>query len=144
MSVSRKKLLLNVPRENLRKYGFFYHEASNCWWYVFSTNINQESNVELSLRVYDDTDEVRLYATNDHLKLPSVFNPKYNKNNYLELEEELDKFSFDEWVSIGVLYELFQDGVIKYVKPQNKPRVKKKYNNVLGTRVLKTLDTPTE
>jgi hypothetical protein len=41
-----------------------------------------------------------------------VYNPKYNKNNYLELEEELDVFSFDEWTSFGIIYELFRDGII--------------------------------
>jgi hypothetical protein len=92
--------------------------------------------IELSLRLYDDTDEIRLHATNDHIKLPSVYNPKYNKNNYLELEEELDRFSFDEWVQLGVLFELIKDGVVKYEKPQHEYPKKQKPRN----RVLDKLD----
>lgn len=142
--MSRKKLVLAVPREELPKYGFFYHRASNCYWFVFNTTSVQTNNVELSLRVYDDNDEVRLYATNDHLKLPSVYNKKYNKDNYLEIEEELDKYSFEEWIQLGLLYELIQDGVFKYVKPVHKYPEKRKRRNIvldsLDKRKKKTLD----
>ena len=88
--MSRKKLVVAVDRKFLKDYGFFYHQASNCWWYVFSTTKGDKSMIELSLRLYDDTDEITLLATNDHIKLPSVYNPKYNAKNYLELEEELE------------------------------------------------------
>ena len=134
--MSRKKLVMAVDRKLLKDYGFFYHQASNCWWYVFSTTKGDKSMVELSLRLYDDTDEIRLHATNDHIKLPSVYNPKYNKNNYLELEEELDRFSFDEWVQLGVLFELIKDGIVKYEKPQHEYPKKQKPRN----RVLDKLD----
>lgn len=115
--MSRKRLVVVGDREILSKYGFFYHRPSQAWWYVMNTNTRDYTRVELSLRVYDDNDEVRLHATNDHIKLPSVYNPKYNKDNYLELEEELDSFSFDEWTGLGIIYELITDGVVKFVKP---------------------------
>ena len=134
--MSRKKLVMAVDRKFLKDYGFFYHQASNCWWYVFSTTKGDKSMIELSLRLYDDTDEIRLHATNDHIKLPSVFNPKYNAKNYLELEEELDRFSFDEWVQLGVLFELIKDGIVKYEKPEHDYPKKQKPRN----RVLDKLD----
>jgi len=138
--MSRKKLVMAVDRKFLKGYGFFYHQASNCWWYVFTTTKGDKSMLELSLRLYDDADEIRLHATNDHIKLPSVYNPKYNKHNYLELEEELDKFSFDEWVQLGVLYELIKDGIVKYEKPQHEyPKKQKPRNKVLDTLDNKNL-----
>ena len=126
----RKKLVIIVDRKHLKDYGFFYHEASHCWWNVLRTSKNDKSNVELSLRLYDDNDEMRLHATNDHMKLPSLYNPKYDKNNYLELEEELDKFSFDEWTQLGIVFELIKDGIIDYKKYEYK-RVQKRINNVI-------------
>jgi hypothetical protein len=95
-----------------------------------NTSKNDKSNVELSLRLYDDNDELRLHATNDHMKLPSLYNPKYDKNNYLELEEELDKFSFDEWTQLGVVFELIKDGIIDLRKYEIK-KVNKRINNVI-------------
>jgi hypothetical protein len=73
---------------------------------------------------------MRLHATNDHMKLPSLYNPKYDKNNYLELEEELDKFSFDEWTQLGIVFDLIKDGIIDYKKYEYK-RVQKRINNVI-------------
>jgi hypothetical protein len=128
--MNRKKLVVIVERRRLKEYGFFYHEASHCWWYVLSTNKNDKSNVELSLRLYDDNDELRLHATNDHMKLPSVYNSKYDKNNYLELEEELDKFSFDEFTQLGIVFDLIKDGIIDFRKYEYK-RVNKRINKVL-------------
>jgi hypothetical protein len=128
--MNRKKLVIIVERRRLKEYGFFYHEASHCWWYVLSTNKNDKSNVELSLRLYDDNDELRLHATNDHMKLPSLYNPKYDKNNYLELEEELDKFSFDEFTQLGIVFDLIKDGIIDFRKYEYK-RVAKRINKVL-------------
>ena len=128
--MNRKKLVVVVDRKNLKDYGFFYHEASRCWWNVMNTSKNDKSNVELSLRLYDDNDELRLHATNDHMKLPSLYNPKYDKNNYLELEEELHKFSFDEWTQLGVVFELIKDGIIDLRKYELK-KVNKRINNVI-------------
>lgn len=132
--MSKKKLIVVLDRHLLKRYGFFYHEASHCWWYVFFTNRIDKSNVELSLRLYDDTDELRLHATNDHMKLPSVYNPKYNSKNYLQLEEELDKFSFDEWTHLGIVFELIKDGIVKYATPEHK------YKNSGKKRINKVLD----
>jgi hypothetical protein len=129
--MSRKKLVIVGDRRVLKDYGFFFHEASGAWWYVFKTTKVNDSMVELSLRLYNDTDELRLHATNDHIKLPSMYNPKYNKDNYLELEEELDKFSFDEWIQLGILFELINDKVVEYVKPSYEPKVVKRRNLVL-------------
>jgi hypothetical protein len=126
----RKKLVIIVDRKHLKEYGFFYHEASHCWWNVLRTSKNDKSNVELSLRLYDDNDELRLHATNDHIKLPSLYNPKYDKNNYLELEEELDKFSFDEWTQLGIVFELIKGGIVDYKKYEYK-KVQKRINNVI-------------
>jgi hypothetical protein len=64
------------------------------------------------------------------MKLPSLYNPKYDKNNYLELEEELDKFSFDEWTQLGILFELIKGGIVDYKKYEYK-RVQKRINNVI-------------
>ena len=128
--MNRKKLVVVAERKRLKEYGFFYHEASHCWWYVLSTSKMDKSNVELSLRLYDDNDELHLHATNDHMKLPSLYNPKYNKHNYLELEEELDKFSFDEWTQLGVVFELIKDGIVDLRKYEIK-RTKKRINNVI-------------
>jgi hypothetical protein len=128
--MNRKKLVIVVDRINLKDYGFFYHEASHCWWNVLRTSKGDKSNVELSLRLYDDNDELRLHATNDHMKLPSLYNPKYDKNNYLELEEELDKFSFDEWTQLGVVFDLIKGGIVDYKKYEYK-RVNKRINNVI-------------
>jgi len=140
-----KKLVVVAERRRLKEYGFFYHEASHCWWYVLSTSKIGNSNVELSLRLYDDNDELHLHATNDHMKLPSLYNPKYNKNNYLELEEELDKFSFDEWIQLGILFELINDGMFKYTKVhiQHKRHQKKKdlIQDTLNEIASQTLDT---
>jgi hypothetical protein len=142
--MSRKKLVLAVPKERLVEYGFFHHQASGAYWFVFNTTTTYSSNVELSLRVYDDNDELRMYATNDHIKLPSVYNKKYTKDNYLEIEEELDKYSFEEWIQLGLLFELINDGIIKYVKPVHKYPKKQKPRNIvldaLDKRKKKTLD----
>jgi hypothetical protein len=64
------------------------------------------------------------------MKLPSLYNPKYDKNNYLELEEELDKFSFDEWTQLGIVFDLIKDGIIDLRKYEMK-RVNKRINKVL-------------
>jgi hypothetical protein len=64
------------------------------------------------------------------MKLPSLYNPKYDKNNYLELEEELDKFSFDEWTQLGVVFDLIKGGIVDYKKYEYK-RVNKRINNVI-------------
>jgi len=143
--MNRKKLLLAMDRTLLEKYGFFYHRASGAWWYVFNASVRFPSNVELSLRLYDDTDELRLYATNDHIKLPSIYSNKYNKNNYLEIEDELDKFSFEEWIQLGILFELINDGMFKYTKVHivHKRHQKKKdlIQETLNEIATQTLDT---
>jgi len=64
------------------------------------------------------------------MKLPSLYNPKYDKNNYLELEEELDKFSFDEWTQLGIVFDLIKDGIVDYKKYEYK-KVDKRINNVI-------------
>lgn len=128
--MNRKKLVIVAERKHLSRYGFFYHEASHCWWSILSSSKINKSNVELSLRLYDDNDELRLHATNDHMKLPSVYNPKYDKNNYLELEEELDKFSFDEWTQLGIVFEMIKDGIVDYKNYEYK-RAFKRINKVI-------------
>lgn len=128
--MNRKKLVIVAERKHLGRYGFFYHEASHCWWSILSSSKINKSNVELSLRLYDDNDELRLHATNDHMKLPSVYNPKYDKNNYLELEEELDKFSFDEWTQLGIVFEMIKDGIVDYKNYEYK-RAFKRINKVI-------------
>jgi hypothetical protein len=146
--MNRKKLLLAMDRTLLEKYGFFYHRASNAWWYMFNPSVRLPSNVELSLRLYDDSDELRLYATNDHIKLPSIYSNKYNKNNYLEIEDELDKFSFEEWIQLGILFELINDGIFKFTKTTViKPKRKKTVDIIqetLNEIATQTLDTPKE
>lgn len=134
--MNTRKLVIAVERERLEEYGFFYHRASNAWWYVFHTT-KDNANVELSLRLYDDNDEMQLFATNDHIKLPSMYNPRYNKDNYLQLEEELDKFSFEEWIKLGIFYDLISDGIIKiskkvynYKKPRT-PKVEPSLQDIL-------------
>lgn len=147
--MSRKKLVVAGDKSRLADYGFFYHKPSSCWWYVFGMNTKKNANVELSLRVYDDTDEVTLHATNDHMRLPSVYDRKYNAKNYLELEEELDKFSFDEWTGIGIIFEMIVDGVLDYIKPTHSVKQRKKYNIIIDAQdhknyIHKTLDTKDE
>jgi hypothetical protein len=48
----------------------------------------------------------------------------------LELEEELDKFSFDEWTQLGIVFELIKGGIVDYKKYEYK-KVKKRINNVI-------------
>jgi hypothetical protein len=58
----------------------------------------------------------------------------------LELEEELDKFSFDEWTQLGVLFELIKDGITKWftkIKEENlkfgKPPIRKNSKPIFYT-----------
>jgi hypothetical protein len=48
----------------------------------------------------------------------------------LELEEELDKFSFDEFTQLGIVFDLIKDGIIDFRKYEYK-RVAKRINKVL-------------
>jgi hypothetical protein len=48
----------------------------------------------------------------------------------LELEEELDKFSFDEWTQLGIVFELIKGGIVDYKKYEYK-KVQKRINNVI-------------
>jgi hypothetical protein len=117
MSNNRKKLYVknDVPFSTLElKYGFFYHAPTMNYWYVMNKATRNENNVEVSLRVDKHTKEIRLYVTNDHKKLPSIYAKKYNPHNYLEFEESLDQFSFADFVALNQVFRLIYDEIVEY------------------------------
>lgn len=115
--MNRKKLYLKEDvsfRVLELKYNFFYHNPTNNYWYVMNKNTRNENNVEVSIRIDKNTREVKLYVTNDHKKLPSIYSKKYNAMNYLEFEDKIDNFSFADFVSPHQLFKIFSDGYIEY------------------------------
>jgi hypothetical protein len=66
----------------------------------------------------------------------------------LEIEDELDKFSFEEWIQLGILFELINDGIFKFTKTTViKPKRKKTVDIIqetLNEIATQTLDTPKE
>jgi hypothetical protein len=105
------KLKADVPLETLIKYGFFKHTTGD-YWLVLNKRTRNINNVELSLRVLPNR-LIRVYATNDHKKLPSIFSKRYNKDNYLEFEEQLDAFSFEDFGYCNVLFEMIVDNIVE-------------------------------
>jgi len=106
------RLVDDVKEMDLIKYGFFYHKFTDDYWYVLNGLTKNYNNVEVSLRVNYKTKEVKLYVTNDHKKLPSIYNKRFNKDNYLEFENEIDQYSFADWVDISFILKLLLDGFI--------------------------------
>jgi hypothetical protein len=106
----------NVDLKILKnKYRFFYHSPSNSYWYVLNKETRMENNVEVSIVINVLTREIRLYATNDHKKLPSIFSKKYNRDNYLMFEEALDQYSFADYIPLNKVFKLIQDGIVEIV-----------------------------
>jgi len=57
------------------------------------------------------TDTLSLHdAIPIYIKLPSIYNKRFNKDNYLEFEDEIDQYSFAENVSLIPIMELVLDG----------------------------------
>jgi hypothetical protein len=113
----RKKVYIKpiVPLFILeQKYGFFFHPPTDDYWYVMNKETATEKNVEASLRVDRKTKEIRLYITNDHKKLPTLYSNKYNADNYLDFEETLDKFSFADFVGLNQFFKLVRDDLVEY------------------------------
>jgi hypothetical protein len=106
------KLRPEVPFKKLLDYGFFYWAGNNSYWFVLNKYSANATNVELSIQVDRDTRDVRLVATNDHIKLPSIYNKKYNATNYLSFEEELDPFSFEERIYPYMIMKMALEGLI--------------------------------
>jgi hypothetical protein len=104
------KLADNLKTRELLGKGFFYHKNTNDFWLVLNYASCFKNNVEVSLRASVETREVKLYVTNDHIKLPSIYNKRFNKDNYLEFEDEIDQYSFAENVSLMPIMELILDG----------------------------------
>jgi hypothetical protein len=109
----RKKLRLDeaLSREALKEYGFFYHKPTDDYWLVLNKKTRNRNNVESSLRV-NRAKEIKLYVTNDHKKLPSIFSPQFNAKNYLEFEEKIDQFSFADYAELNVLFEMIANNLV--------------------------------
>ena len=106
------RLADDVQEMDLIKYGFFYHRFTDDYWFVLNRLTKNFNNVEVSIRINYKTKEVKLYATNDHKKLPSIYSKRYSKDNYLEFENEIDQFSFADWIDMTHILQLFIDGFI--------------------------------
>jgi hypothetical protein len=115
--MNKKKLYLK-EEVSLRvlelKYNFFYHAPTMNYWYVMNKSTRNENNVEVSIRIDKATKEVKLYVTNDHKKLPSIYSKKYNSMNYLEFEDKIDNFSFADFISLHHLFKMFTDNLLEY------------------------------
>ena len=110
------KLKDEVSFAELETYGFFYWGGNNAYWYVMNTHTANSKNVEISVQIDSSTREVKVVATNDHKKLPSIYNKKYTKDNYLEFEDEIDQYSFSESLYPYIIVRLVQDGLIHIPK----------------------------
>ena len=117
------KLREEVPFAELETYGFTYWGGTNEYWYVMNQQTSDRNNVEISIRIDAVTREVRLCATNDHKKLPSIYAKQYTKDNYLTFEEELDAFSFEETIYPYMLVRLVNDGLIYIPKYKRKKSI---------------------
>ena len=112
------KVREEVVLKSLEDYGFFYWAGNNAYWYVLNQHSANIANVELTLQVDCETREVRLVATNDHKKLPSIYSKQYTKDNYLTFEEELDSFSFYDSIYPYMIVRLTEDGIFYIAKPK--------------------------
>jgi hypothetical protein len=106
------RLADNVKTRELLVKGFFYHKNTNDFWLLLNPTTSFKNNVEISIRASTQTKEVKLYVTNDHLKLPSIYNKRFNKDNYLEFEDEIDQYSFADAISLLPIVELMLDGIL--------------------------------
>lgn len=100
-----------VTRDLLLK-RFFYHKSTDDFWLILNEQTRFRNNVEVTIRVSLETKEVKLYVTNDHIKLPSIYNKRFSKDNYLEFEDEIDQYSFADSVSLIPIAELILDGIV--------------------------------
>jgi hypothetical protein len=94
-------------------YNFFYHMPSKTYWLVLNKDDCFEKNIEVSLVVDVATRELKLYTTNDHKKLPSIYSTRYNKENYLSFEEQIDAYSFSNWIPITTLFKIIKDDIVE-------------------------------
>jgi hypothetical protein len=106
------RLAEHVKTRDLLVRNFFYHKNTDDFWYILNEQSRWKNNVEVSIRVSLETREVKMYATNDHIKLPSIYNKRFNKDNYLEFEDEIDQYSFADNITLLPIVEMILDGIL--------------------------------
>lgn len=106
------RLADHVVTRDLLLRGFFYHKSTDDFWLILNEQSRWKNNVEVSVRVSLETKEVKMYVTNDHIKLPSIYNKRFNKDNYLEFEDEIDQYSFADTISLIPIIQLLLDEIV--------------------------------
>jgi hypothetical protein len=104
-----------VTKEDLLNRNFFYHRVSGEYFLVLNPDTCLVRNVEASLIADLKKRTLRLYVTNDHKRLPSIRDKKYNKDNYKEFEDVIDAYSFADVIDLSPIYKLIIDKLITIV-----------------------------
>lgn len=104
-----------VTKQDLLARNFTYHRVSDEYYIVLNPDTCLVRNVEASLIADLRRRTIRLYVTNDHKRLPSIRDKRYDKNNYLEFEDVIDAYSFADVIDLSIIQKLIVDNVISVV-----------------------------